>query len=54
LDWLIDDDDPPLFPDVLEILLKIAVNEPNCGCVGAVGQYYNNNSGKIIRVKNEN
>jgi GT2 family glycosyltransferase len=54
-DWIgwIDDDDPPLFPDVFEILLQIAVNEPNCGCVGAVGQYYNKNSGKIIRVKNE-
>lgn len=54
-DWIgwIDDDDPPLFDDVFEILLKIAKNEPKCGCVGAVGQFYNRKSGKIVRVKDE-
>lgn len=54
-DWIgwIDDDDPPLFENVFEILLKIAKNEPKCGCVGAVGQYYDKKSGKIIRVKDE-
>lgn len=54
-DWIgwIDDDDPPLFDDVFEILLKIAINNPKCGCLGAVGQYYNKKSGKIIRVKDE-
>lgn len=48
-----DDDDPPFFDDVFEIVLKIAMNDPNCGCVGAVGQFFNSKTGIIKRVPNE-
>lgn len=47
--WM-DDDDPPIFEDTFEILLKLAISEPNCGCVGTVGQYFNRSNGLINRV----
>lgn len=51
-DWIawIDDDDPPLFEDNFEILLTCAKSVTNCGCVGAVGQRYNDSKGLIVRV----
>ena len=51
-DWIYwgDDDDPPLFDDTFSILLKIAENNPNCGAVGAVGNYYNSKNGFLKRV----
>lgn len=48
-----DDDDPPIFEDTFEILLKTANSVPNCGCVGSVGQYFNVKTGLIKRVPNE-
>lgn len=51
-DWIYwgDDDDPPLFEDTFSILLKTALNNKNCGCVGNVGQYFNKKTGLIRRV----
>jgi GT2 family glycosyltransferase len=50
--WIawIDDDDPPLFEDTFEILLKSASKNKKCGCVGVVGQYFNRKNGVVIRV----
>ena len=48
-----DDDDPPYFPDVFEKLLKIASENPITGCVGAVGQFFDNKNGLLRRVSNE-
>lgn len=47
--WM-DDDDPPLFEDTFEILLKTATKNKDCGCVGAVGQYFNTKKGIVVRV----
>ena len=47
--WM-DDDDPPIFENTFEILLKIASSNDNCGCVGTVGQYFNKKNGLMIRV----
>jgi len=47
-----DDDDPPIFNDTFEILLKLANNNKNCGCVGSVGQFFNKATGFIKRVPN--
>ena len=54
-DWIawIDDDDPPFFSDVFEILLVTASKHPKCGCVGVVGQFFNKQNGLIERVPNE-
>jgi GT2 family glycosyltransferase len=51
-DWIYwgDDDDPPIFNDTFEILLKLANNNINCGCVGSVGQFFNKNKAIIERV----
>jgi GT2 family glycosyltransferase len=51
--WIawIDDDDPPTFNDTFEILIDILRNHPECGCTGAVGQYFNDKLGLISRVK---
>jgi GT2 family glycosyltransferase len=48
----IDDDDPPYFPDVFEKLLHLASQNPKCGSVGVVGQYFNQKKGLIQRVPN--
>ena len=47
-----DDDDPPKWTDTFEILLKTVKDSSsqNIGIVGAVGQYFNPNLGKIVRV----
>lgn len=47
--WM-DDDDPPIYNDTFEILLKKAELTENCGCVGVVGQYFNTKNGLMIRV----
>jgi len=54
-DWIYwgDDDDPPFFEDNFEILLKLGLSEKDCGCVGAVGQYFNRKNGLIVRVPDE-
>jgi len=51
-EWIgwIDDDNPPLFNDSFEVLLKIAKTVHNCGCVGAVGQRFNKSNGLMLRV----
>ncbi len=51
-DWIYwgDDDDPPHFDDTFETLLKAAVSDPQCGCVGSVGQFLNRKTGFIKRV----
>ncbi|PWA04858.1 glycosyltransferase [Flavobacterium psychrotolerans] len=51
-DWIYwgDDDDPPVFEDTFEILLKTALSDPKCGCVGVVGQFFNRKTGFINRV----
>lgn len=53
-DWIYwgDDDDPPLFDDTFEILLKTALSNNKCGCVGNVGQYFNRKNGLMVRVLN--
>jgi len=51
-DWIawIDDDDPPIFDNTFEILLKLANDNEECGCVGSVGQRFNRKNGLIERV----
>lgn len=51
-DWIYwgDDDDPPFFEDNFEILIKLGMSKQDCGCVGAVGQYFNKSNGLIVRV----
>jgi len=48
-DWIYwgDDDDPPFFNDTFEILLKVALSDSKCGCVGSVGQFLNKRTGFI-------
>jgi GT2 family glycosyltransferase len=48
-----DDDDPPLFLDTLQLLIELACSQNNCGCVGAVGHFFNKNTGTVQRVSNE-
>lgn len=48
-----DDDDPPLFDDTLEILMRVAQTSPKCGTVGVVGNYYNPKTGFLERVTDE-
>ena len=50
--WIgwIDDDDPPVFNDTFEILLKVAITNKHCGCVGTVGQYFDRKKGLMVRV----
>jgi GT2 family glycosyltransferase len=54
-DWIgwMDDDDPPVFSDSFELLLKLATSNEKCGSVGAVGHYFNKNKGFIKRVTDE-
>ena len=54
-DWIYwgDDDDPPVFNTTFEILLKTALTDLKCGCVGVVGQFFNRKSGFIKRVLDE-
>ncbi len=54
-DWIawMDDNDPPLFDDVFQILLNLAETKSKCGCVGAVGQYFNLRTGLIERVPDD-
>lgn len=54
-DWIYwgDDDDPPFFDDTFEILIKTALSDPKCGCVGSVGQFFNRKTGFIKRVPDE-
>lgn len=47
--WM-DDDDPPIFENTFEILLNMASSNEKCGCVGAVGQYFDKKNGLMIRV----
>lgn len=51
-DWILwtDDDDPPIFENTFELLINMAENHANCGCVGAVGQRYKIDKGMIDRV----
>jgi len=48
-----DDDDPPFFNDTFEVLLNMANSLPECGCVGAVGQFFNRKNGLIDRVPDD-
>ena len=50
--WM-DDDDPPIYNDTFEILLKRGDLTDNCGCVGVVGQYFNKKSGLMVRVPDD-
>jgi len=52
--WIawIDDDDPPFFVDVFEKLVLLAMQNPKCGCVGVVGQYFDRKRGLMKRVPN--
>lgn len=50
--WM-DDDDPPVFSDSFERLLTLGERFPNCGCVGAVGHYFNSKRGLIKRVSDK-
>jgi len=54
-DWIawIDDDDPPLFKDSFEILLKRASEVQRCGCVGVVGQRFDLSKAMMIRLPDE-
>ncbi|MCX7638667.1 MAG: glycosyltransferase [Cyclobacteriaceae bacterium] len=51
-DWIYwgDDNDPPLFSDTFERLLKLSALNDQIGAVGAVGQFFNTTSGLIHRV----
>ena len=51
-EWIawIDDDDPPEFNDCYEILIRLGEAHENCGCVGAVGQYFNKKKAVSQRV----
>jgi GT2 family glycosyltransferase len=53
--WIgwIDDDDPPIYNDTFEILLKKAELTDNCGCVGVVGQFFNKGNGLMVRVPDD-
>lgn len=56
-DWIYwgDDDDPPLFDDSFEILLKICNDEATrkeIGILGSVGQNFNRRTGTIDRISN--
>jgi len=47
--WM-DDDDPPIFGDTFEILLRTGATNVSCGCVGTVGQYFDKKKGLMVRV----
>lgn len=53
--WIgwIDDDDPPLFKDTFDILLKRASMVQHCGCVGAVGQNFDVEKALIKRIPDQ-
>ncbi len=52
-DWIYwgDDNDPPLPKDCFERLLNIGDTNPFCGVLGSVGQFFDRNKGKILRVQ---
>jgi GT2 family glycosyltransferase len=56
-DWVlwVDDDDPPKFDNLIEDLFDIIYHNDNnyLGMIGAVGERFNRNKGKIVRLKNE-
>ena len=56
-DWIYwgDDNDPPDFEDVFDVLLnlKSKSTEKRIGVIGAVGHYFNLRNGNIIRVADE-
>ena len=54
-DWIYwgDDDDAPVFEDTFKILLNLALSNEKCGCVGVVGQFFNQFTGFVKRVPNE-
>jgi GT2 family glycosyltransferase len=54
-DWIYwgDDDDPPIFSYTFEILMQICNKDNNCGCVGAVGHFFNTKTGLMNRVSDE-
>ena len=51
-DWIYwgDDDDPPYFKNTFEILIEMAIQSNQVGCVGSVGQFLNFKTGFIKRV----
>lgn len=53
LDWIYwgDDNDPPFREDCFERLLAIREENPFCGILGVVGQYFDRKKGKILRVQ---
>jgi GT2 family glycosyltransferase len=54
-DWIYwgDDNDPPFTPDCFERLLKISKENPFCGILGSVGQFFDREKGVIKRVQTE-
>ncbi len=54
-EWIgwIDDDDPPEFDDCYEILIRMGEANDQYGCVGAVGQYFNEKKAISQRVSDE-
>jgi GT2 family glycosyltransferase len=52
-DWIYwgDDNDPPFKQDCFERLLKIKDENPFCGVLGSVGQYFDRKKGVIKRVQ---
>lgn len=56
-DWVlwVDDDDPPRFDNLIEDLFDIVHHNDNkyLGMIGAVGERFNRNRGKIVRLKDE-
>jgi GT2 family glycosyltransferase len=56
-DWVlwVDDDDPPRFDNLIEDLFDIVHHNDNkyLGMIGAVGERFNRNRGKLVRLKDE-
>ena len=53
LDWIYwgDDNDPPEEQDCFERLLANRIENPYCGVIGSVGQFFDRNKGVIKRVQ---
>ncbi|MFC4873594.1 glycosyltransferase [Negadavirga shengliensis] len=48
-----DDNDPPGYQDTFEKLVKLGEKRPQCGVLGAVGQYFDRKNGQVRRVPSE-
>lgn len=50
--WIawIDDDNPPVFDDIFKRLIELGNSHNRVGCVGTVGQYFNQKKGIMERV----